>query len=78
MNASTKTEYVASTTTTGPSIDSSTVQAAFGSKVQAASVQTKAPASTKMPFHIENSSLAKGMWCIEDAEGVVFCNFEEC
>lgn len=77
MSASTQSESVA-TKTTAPSIDSGAVKAAFGTKVHAALAQTKVSAPAKVPFHIENSSLAKGMWCIEDDEGVVFCNFEEC
>tara|TARA_B110000285_G_C15069568_1_gene587138 strand:+ start:557 stop:754 length:198 start_codon:yes stop_codon:yes gene_type:complete len=54
------------------------VNAAFSTKVAASSAQAKNPAPVKVAFHIENSSLANGMWCIEDSQGVVFCNFEEC
>ena len=41
-----------------------------------AATKPKPPVVT--PFHIENSSLAKGMWCEEDKNGVVSCAFEEC
>ena len=78
MKASTQTEVSSSIKTAAPTIDSGAVKATFGSKVEASQAQTKTPAPIKTPFHIENSSLAKGMWCVEDAEGVVFCNFEEC
>jgi hypothetical protein len=66
MQASTSTESAAQTKTAGPSIDLGSVGAAFNTKIAAASAQAKSPAPVKMAFHIENSSLANGMWCIED------------
>lgn len=68
------------TKNTPPNIDSSTVKKVFSSGVVAAAAAAaqKPPTPVVTPFHIENSSLAKGMWCKEDKNGAVSCDYEDC
>jgi len=64
--------------TYAPSIDSTSVKNAFSTKVAASSFIKKQRPQAVTPFHIKNSSLAKGMWCSQDKNGFVSCHFEEC
>ena len=76
MSAQTKTTSSVKTQT--PTIDAASVKQAFSTKVAAASIHSMQKPSAKIPLHVENSSLAKGMWCHEDKNGAVVCEYEEC